>query len=376
MHIYSITSASLVVGALASTYQLPPTPGPFPVGTVSLELVDDSRIDPLAPSPQNRELMISLFYPTSVTAVHDKNISFAPVFSPQTAEIFDNYAGVPTGTAASIISRSYLNAPLVDSELPILIFGHGLGGTHLIYTAQVENLASQGWIVAAVDHTYDAIIVEFPDGRLVPSNVPADPDLNYVELVLETRVADVKFVLDSLKNSTTLGKIPGLENCNTKLKTDTAGIFGHSLGGATAAQAMANYSTFTCGANFDGSMFGPVVDLGLEKPFVQIAAQNHTRENDETWAEFWEHLDSFKRQFNVNGTVHVSFSDLTIYRDLLGDKFPMEEADLYGSIAGERLLQIETDFMDAFFGFCMKGQDAGRLDQLVDSKFPEVFVGS
>lgn len=373
MRISSIASASLAVGALAANYQLPQTSGPFPVGTVSLELVDDSRTDPLAPGVQNRDLMVSLYYPTDNTAC--KNISFA-AFPPQTAAIFDGYAGLPKGTGASIITRSYLNAPLVDSELPILIFGHGLGGSRLAYTAQLEDLASQGWIIVAVDHTYDAIVVEFPDGRLVPSIVPAKPGLEFLELVLETRVADVKFVLDSLDSPTTLRRIPGLGGSGMKLKTDTVGIFGHSYGGATAAQAMANYSSFACGANFDGSMNGPVVDSGIEGPFLQMAAQNHTRGNDPSWAEFWEHLPGFKRQFNVNGTVHVSFEDLIFYRDLLGDIFPADQRDVYGSIAGDRLLQIETEFMDAFFGSCLKGQDAGKLDRLVDYKFPEVFEGS
>ncbi|KAL1859641.1 hypothetical protein Daus18300_009506 [Diaporthe australafricana] len=353
MRIFSIASASLAVGALAANYQLPETSGPFPVGTVSFELVDDSRTDPLAPNLQNRDLMISLYYPTDTAAC--KNISFAPAFPPQTAAGFDVYAGVPTGTGASIISRSYLNAPLVDSELPILIFGHGLGGSRLIYAAQLEDLASQGWIIVAVDHTYDAIAVEFPDGRLVPTRVPAEPDLEYLELVLETRVADVKFVLDSLDNSTLLEQIPGLGKGNAKLKTDTVGIFGHSYGGATAAQAMLNYySSFACGANFDGSIYGPVVNSGIEGPFLLMAAQNHTRGNDPSWAEFWEHLPGFKRQFNVNGTVHVTFEDMIFYRDLLGDIFPADQRDVYGSIAGDRLLQIETELTDAFFGFCLK----------------------
>ncbi|KKY36473.1 putative paf acetylhydrolase family protein [Diaporthe ampelina] len=289
------------------------------------------------------------------------------------APLFDAHAGVPNGTSASLISRSYLNAPLVNSELPILLFGHGFGGTRLIYTSQLEELASHGWIIVNVDHTYDAIAVEFPDGRVVPMNLPPDAGLEFVELSLETRAADYKFVVDSLSDPATLKRIPGLEGGDTKLRTDAVGASGHSLGGAASAQAMANYSTFACGANFDGSMFGPVVQSGLGKPFVQVAAQNHTRDNDPSWAEFWENVDGFKRDFNLNGTVHVTFEDVTIYRDLLGENFPMDEGGLYGTLPGGRLLQIETEFMDAFFGYCLKGQDAGGLDQLLED-FPEVSV--
>ena len=37
--------------------------GPLQVGTTSLHLVDDSRIDPLAPTSRVRELMVRLWYP-------------------------------------------------------------------------------------------------------------------------------------------------------------------------------------------------------------------------------------------------------------------------------------------------------------------------
>lgn len=373
MRIFSIISASLVAGALASNYQLPPTSGPFPVGTISLELVDSSRPDPLAPEPRDsRDLMISLFYPTDVTTPGDGNFSFAPVFGPYTAAFFDVYSGVPNGTSANIISRSYLNAPLVDSELPILVFGHGLGGSRLAYTSQLEELASHGWIIMAVDHTYEAFGVEFPDGRYVTANVKYSNET--VGLLLETRVADVKFVVDSLADSAILEKIPGFEECNSELKTDNVGIFGHSFGGATAAQAMAKYSDFACGANIDGIIFGSVRRSGLENPFVQIASWDHTRNIDPSWADFWANLHDFKREFNVNDANHESFDDAIIYRDFLGDKFPMptEKSDYFGHIPGDRVLRIETELMDAFFGFCMKGQDEGRLDWLVENEFPEV----
>src|SRR5256885_246404 len=42
---------------------LPPSTGPYPVGTVSLHLVDRSRPDPVAGPGHYRELMASLWYP-------------------------------------------------------------------------------------------------------------------------------------------------------------------------------------------------------------------------------------------------------------------------------------------------------------------------
>jgi len=52
---------------------------------------------------------------------------------------------------------------------PVVVFTHGYTGTFTDYTFLFEDLASRGYVVAAVDHTYEATAVEFLDGRLVKS---------------------------------------------------------------------------------------------------------------------------------------------------------------------------------------------------------------
>lgn len=369
----------LVAVAKATYYQFPSLTGPFPVGTTSLELIDYSRNDPLAPSPRPRALMVSLFYPTTTAALAAGNYTVAPAFPPRTAALFDEYIQASTGTAESLITQSFLNVSLASPDFPVLIFGHGFGGTRLLYTAQLEDLASHGWIIVAVDHTYDAIVVEFPDGTLVPT-LSADSDGfpgGTVGLV-DVRAQDVEFVRKALQNSTILEQIPAFTSCKgpPKLKLDQVGVFGHSLGGATAAQALLNYTACACGANFDGSIFGPPLTVPDDKPFLLVTAYGHNQTNDATWAKFWEELTGFRREFRVNGTIHVSFSDFPIIRDLLGDAFPAAARDAYGTIGGARLIEIETAVMDAFFGFCLKGGSSSELDGLVDGTYPEVSVGS
>ena len=50
-------------------------------------------------------------------------------------------------------------------------------------------------------------------------------------------------------------------------------MFGHSLGGATAAAAMLEDQRIKAGVNLDGTLFGPVVNAGLDRPFMLVAAQ-------------------------------------------------------------------------------------------------------
>ncbi|KAK8071846.1 hypothetical protein PG996_005194 [Apiospora saccharicola] len=369
----TLTILSTILGLLGSAagvlgLQLPELLGPYPVGTVGFELIDDSRQDPLAPSPQQRELVVSVFYPTSQSAAHSGEYHLARYMSPRTVTAFPQYLGTSEG-ATEILTRSYLGAPLfngtkeddANGAFPVLMFSHGLNSSRLLHTAQLEQLASRGWIVVAIDHTYDAGAVEFPDGRVVPwRSTNLDNFPNELAGLIEVRVADVEFVAHALGDTATQlsssRKMPSLLG-PAPFRLERVGIFGHSLGGATAAQVLANDNPrFVCGANFDGGIFGPVAQTGFDdKPFVQIEAAGHNRTTEPTWPEFWNHLGGFRRVFAVDGALHSAFGDLPVLRDLLGDEFPSSERGQLGTIAGERLLDIDTAFMHAFFTFCLKG---------------------
>ncbi|KAH6646250.1 Alpha/Beta hydrolase protein [Truncatella angustata] len=378
VHLNSIFVHS-VIAVAATAYKLPELSGPYAVGTETLDLTDYSRLDPLAPStPQLRELMVTIFYPTSNDTLQNGNHTFAPDFTPTAATYVDAYFGLPSGTAAEIETRSIPHAPILNKKFPILLFGHGFGGTRVIYTAQLEDLASRGWIIASIDHTYDASYVEFSDGRVVPTPYTNSSQLpGGVEGAVKVRVDDLNFVADALRNVTVLSRIPGLNSssCRPQLHTDQIGVFGHSLGGNAAATAMANNTRFRCGANFDGTIFGSVAQTGLDRPFLQMAAQDHNQTNDASWAEFWDNLRGFRREYTVKNTVHLSFTDSPIIRDSVGDAFPAGQDAIYGSISGDRVLRIETAYIDAFFGYCLKNKPAADLDALSGIQFPEVSVG-
>jgi hypothetical protein len=370
--LYSIVSSLLITAIGVVGIQLPNLTGLYPVGSINLELIDNSRTDQLAPTPQPRDIMISMFYPTSEAAANAGTYNFSPYLSPKTAASLDTYFGT-SKEILDIVTKSYDGAPIKSNDFPLLIFSPGYGASRFIYTALLEDLASHGWIIVAVDHPYDAKAVEFPSGEVVlelPSNLDDFP--KKMPSLVEIRVADLEFVANALESSTLLSQIPGLASPGGTLRSNHIGVFGGSLGGATAAQAMSNFTQFACGANFDGGIFGPVAEVGLDRPFLQLEAQGHNRTNDATWALFWEHLTGFRRELTVNGTVHLTFTDIPLIRDLLGEAFPAQLRNQSGTIAGERILQIETAIIDAFFAFCLKGKSVDELDSLARGKLPEV----
>ena len=88
-----------------------------------------------------------------------------------------------------------------DKTKPSFDFFPGLWHGKGLHAAQLENLASNGYVVAAISHTYDAFAVLFPDGTdAVYSNKrwPAQPSFEGKANLnqLEWHADDIRFVLD------------------------------------------------------------------------------------------------------------------------------------------------------------------------------------
>lgn len=61
--------------------------------------------------------------------------------------------------------------------------------------------------------------------------------------------------------------------------------------------------------NLDGTLFGPVVVAGLDRPFMLVGAQGHRRDNDPSWAQFWANLRGWRLNLRLTGAAHTSFTD-------------------------------------------------------------------
>ena len=354
----------------ALTISLPKLLGDNKVGTVSFELIDYSRIDPFAPTKQYRDLMVSVFYPIQ----HVRRYKLAPDFPSLYAAYVDESFGLPPGTSANLTTHAYESAylhPKSGSKTPnIILFSPGYGGSRLDYTAAMTNLASNGYIVIGVDHPFDTAFIEYPDGRtaIATANLLATPESSVS--AVNVRAADLSFVLNALSQNATLAKqIPGVHG---KLDVATVGVFGHSLGGATAASSILADSRFVCGANMDGTFWGSVVNTGVSKPFLLFNTEIHNRTSDASWTTFWEKSTGWKLELTVKGSVHLTFSDeAALYEILVADGVIPNEGELFGSLGGERMLAIENAYFKAFFEMCFKETKAKLLDA-PSRDFPEV----
>lgn len=354
---------------------LPKPQGPYGTAISTAKLVDDSRTDPFAPSNHSRALMISLFYPIPQSKCSSPaSTHYMP---PATAAFHDAMygpLGLPNGTFGNLklhICSDNISSRHRTRQYPVLLFSPGLGNSRLLSNSIAQSAASNGYVVVSIDHPYDASIVEFPDGSTV-MGVDIETD-EQIELALSTRTKDVSFVLNELSDPSTIKSLLPALRCG--LNTNEVGIFGHSLGGATAISAMVNDSRIAGGVNLDGSFFGPVIQQGTSRPVLIVGHEGKNQTTDASWGAIWPNLRCWKLELEVLRTQHGAFFDFPMLVDALGltGKLPAAVTGLLGTIDGPRDSKIIRVYLGAFFDYVLKGKKSHLLGG-ASAAYPEVVI--
>jgi len=170
-------------------------------------------------------------------------------------------------------------------RLPVVLFSHGAHDHRADHTVVVQELASHGYVVVTVDHTYDAFS-QFPDGRVI---VPLrDHPLGPADFA-----EDVRFVLDQIEEidagrNPDAGHRPLPAGLCGALDRRRIGMFGWSKGATATARVMYADRRVRAGLSLDGPM-EPVMTAPLDRPFMLMTAE-FTRAAEPSVAEFWSHL--------------------------------------------------------------------------------------
>ena len=382
--------ASAAAVTCSSEILLPRPTGVYQVGRSVAELIDNSRIQPFAPDTEPVKLEISIFYPV----IPQSPSTSGAYMPPEAAQIEDlQYSTVglatPNGTFERLALNLAENNPFQNltqqapCDSPLVIFMPALGTTRLLYSQIVSTIASQGYTVVTIDSAYDVDVVEYSDGSIALLNTTVWDSSNETTfaqtayIAIQTRVADVSFVLDSLSNATLAHSlIPNLPQSG--LNTARTAMFGHSLGGATVFSVLATDDRVLGGLNMDGGLFSPGLQNGTDKPFMFMASTNHTRDNQVddpqlTWEQGWSVLTGWKRDIIVAETLHYDFSDAPVLLETLGITPEGQTAQnvLLGPLGGTRALEIVTTYVGAFLDYVIYGKCSALLEGPVE-QFPEV----
>jgi hypothetical protein len=143
-------------------------------------------------------------------------------------------------------------------------------------------------------------------------------------------------------------------------------MLGQSLGGSVAAQLAHDDRRVDAGVNLDGTLFGPVVKSGVTRPFLVLAAESHTRENEPSWKSFWDKSTGWKRELRFTGAHHGSFTDLQTMFPQIAAKLPkVPEAfpELIGTIDPDRSIAAQRAYVAAFFDLHLSTTTQGRYVQ-------------
>jgi dienelactone hydrolase len=266
-----------------------------------------------------------------------------------------------------------------------MLFSPGVLDPRSLGTTLTDELASHGYVVVAVDHTYDVSAVEFPGGRVEISRLPQEfataqqqgPDAVTALLrkTLAVRVADLRFVHDEVEKAFADGRLPRAP----------VGAFGQSAGGFAALQALHDDPRLAAGANLDGVLafvqddhtegnLSSVAADGLRRPFLLMGEEGDDRTNVPSWNALWRRSDGWRRDLTLSGSRHATYTDATsllpqIARQL---RLPDETVqDLVGTVPPHRAVAAQRAYVTAFCDRTLRDRDPALLDG-PSSRFPEI----
>lgn len=327
----------------------------FAVGTAAYEFADPAREELLTPEPGDvREIAVRAWYP----ALAEPGAPSAPYFlAPLEAQLNAQLSGLPTELFTGVESRAVLDAPLAASErpFPVIVFSPGMSTPSAFYGYQLAELASRGYVVFALSHSYATGAVVFSDGQVAFEVLETSAEQRDPSIATWSR--DQRFVLSQIE---ALAESSSGDRMAGRLDLAHAGAFGHSRGGAAAAQSCFEDDRFAACANLDGSVSELVMSNGVEQPFLLMRSEI----TEGTLETFFGNLAGPAHRVDVSGAGHNNFSDLPLVLESLRGHIPEIDpaALLIGSIDAERAFEITDAYVAAFFGRALKGRETALLD--------------
>lgn len=364
-------AVALVVPALLFPRVAFPVPdGQYDVGRIEVFWTDSTREESLTADPNDRRgVWVTFWYPAE--APNGRPLRYHP--APRVlARALATAAPVPAFTFWNLtMARTHsTGAPrfsIREGKSPLLLFSHGFELWRTQSTYAFEMLASHGYVVASIEHTYASLGTVLPDGREAPS-AATTMLFNDQERLLDVWTRDAAFVLDRLH------ALPAGDVSDTlagHLQLDRIGYFGHSFGGTAAAELMMRDDRVVAGVNYDGLPAGASARRGIAKPFLVFTAKPQDADAipDAVLTQMKVSRDSLRSlltsqpkqvasllqrggtEIVMEGAAHMSYSDLPLWSPWLAAR-----AGLAGTDAPRDVHRATAVLTLRFFDQYLKGR--------------------
>lgn len=276
-------------------YKMIETTGTFKVSTDLYTYIDKSRVETYTDTGENRKLNVEFWYPEDT-----------------------------------------------DETYPLIIFSHGAFGIKTSNESLFNELASHGYVVCSIDHTYQSLCTTDVDGNktwidkgfmkeLTTEDAKADKQQSYeyYKKWMGICTGDINFVIDHILAEAGKNDADAVYKLVDKRKI---GVMGHSLGGSAAlgigrsrndvSAVIALESPFMCdimGVQDNEFIF---TDEKYPVPVLNIYSDSSWSHLSE-WAQYKENnfllAGTNKTAFNVHiqGTGHLTLTDLALMSPIL-----------------------------------------------------------
>lgn len=303
----------------------PEPSGTFAVGTRVVQWTDPHRPETFTTDAHDRRtVVVQLWYPARKSPAGVKRAPYLGRTGHEARTVSRALArqvGLP-GFLVDGVPRarthSVFNAPVAGGggRFPVVLFSPGSGGVRTQNTAWAEELASHGYVVAALDHPYDSAAVVLTDGRTIHTKTVSAGDRGKDHELAAgwtaVRAADLGFVLTQL-DRLGRGEISG--SLTGRLDTRNVAVTGHSMGGAAALQAARRDHRFDAVIDLDGYPHG-LASPSLHQPALALT-QAITAETD---PHYKPRLTKVLRRntatsylLTIPGAAHLTFMDGPLY---------------------------------------------------------------
>ncbi|MFF0228298.1 alpha/beta hydrolase family protein [Streptomyces sp. NPDC004629] len=303
----------------------PEPSGRFAVGTRVVQWTDPHRPETATAAPHDRRtVVVQLWYPAQKSPASAQRAQYLGRTAHEARTVSDalaRYVGLP-GFLVDGVPRAHthsvFNAPVASGSgrFPVVLFSPGLGGVRTQNTAWAEELASHGYVVAALDHPYDSAAVVLADGRTIHTKTASTGDPDKDEKLgagwATVRAADLSFVLTQL-GRLDRGEIEG--PLTGRLDTGRVAVTGHSIGGGSALQAARQDRRFDAVIDLDGYPYDPT-SRSLHQPALALT-QAITPDTDPHYIPRLTKVLKLNTvtsyRLTVPGAAHLTFMDGPLY---------------------------------------------------------------